>query len=132
MKQLLKLSEPLNKVSCSKDLFNKIDNVYIDYKQEHLILFCLNTKNQVVHEEVVFKGGLDSCVIDPRTIFRIALEHNASNIIIAHNHSSGNLQPSTEDKNVFDKLKQAGEILRLKCLDSIIFNEKEFYSMVEA
>ena len=131
MKQILILKEPQNKISQPSDLFNNIKEINIDYKQENVILFCLNTKKQIVHSEIVFKGGLNTCIMDPKTIFRIALKHNSDSIIIAHNHPSGGLQPSFEDKEIFEKLKKAGEIIEVICLDSIIFNEKEFYALRE-
>ena len=131
MKQIFILKETVNKINHAYDLFNNIKKINIDYKQENLILFCLNTKKQVIHSEIVFKGGLNACFIDPKTLFRIALKHNSDTIIIAHNHPSGELEPSTEDITIFTKLKNCGDILYLKCLDSIIFNKKEFYSMQE-
>lgn len=129
MKELLILKEVHNKISTSNDLFNNIKKINIDYKQENLILFCLNTKKQLIHSEVIFKGGLNACYIDPKTVFRVALQHNSDTIIIAHNHPSGSLIPSIDDADIFTKLKHCGEILYLKCLDSIIFNKEEFYSM---
>ena len=78
---------------------------------------------------MVFMGGLNVCSVDPRTIFRIALLNNSDSIIIAHNHLSGGLKPSTDDINVFEMIKKAGELIGTKCLDSVIFNKKEFYSL---
>ena len=129
MKQILEIKEQANKIRGAADLFKQIDKVNIDFKQENLILVCLDTKNKVVHQEIMFKGGLNSCVVDFRTIFRTALKHNSSSIIVAHNHPSGDLTPSVEDKDVFNMVTEAGNIVGIKCLDSIIFNKKEFFSM---
>ena len=129
MKQILILKEPHNKISTASDLFGNIKKIDIDYKQENLILFCLNTKKQLIHSEVLFKGGLNACFLDPKTLFRVALRYNSDTVIIAHNHPSNDLKPSIEDKEIFTNIKNCGEILYLKCIDSIIFNEKEFYSM---
>jgi len=129
MEELLILKEPINNISDSRDLFNKIKGININYKQENFIVFYLNTKNQLIETEVLFKGGLNYCAVDSKTLFRNALIKNSNAIIIAHNHPSGDLNPSYEDKEIYDKLKQAGEILQLRVLDSIIFNEKEFYSL---
>ena len=130
MKQIkyLKESEGISKPS---DLFNNIKSIDIDYNQENLILFYLDTKNKVIKSEILFKGGLNSCSIDPKTIFRNALINNSNSIIIAHNHPSGDLKPSNEDINVFKDLVKIGDIISLKVLDSIIFNKKEFYSINE-
>lgn len=129
MKQILEIKEQANKIRGAADLFKQIDKVNIDFKQENLILVCLDTKNKVVHQEIMFKGGLSSCVVDSRIVFRTALKHNSSSIIVAHNHPSGDLTPSIEDKDVFNMIVEAGNIVGIKCLDSIIFNKKEFFSM---
>ena len=129
MKQIFILREADNKMNTPDALFKNIESIDIDYKQENLILFCLNTKNQVVHNEIVFKGGLNAAVVDARTIFRIALQHNACGIIIAHNHPSGDLKPSEDDERTFNMIKKAGELIDVSCLDSIIFNKTQFYSL---
>ena len=129
MKQLLKIKEPKGSVKSPEDLFSKIQRINIDFSQENFLVICLNTKNQVISSKVLFKGGLDSCLIDAKLVFRYALINNSSKIIIAHNHPSGNLAPSYEDKEVYVKLKDSGESLGLPILDSIIFNKTEFYSI---
>jgi DNA repair protein RadC len=129
MKQVFIIHEPIGNIKNSKELFEKIKIINIDYTQENFLVFYLNTKNKIIDSEILFKGGLDCCVVDPKTIFRKALMHNAKNIIIAHNHPSEDLKPSCEDKEIYNRLKEAGEMLALNVLDSIVFNEKEFYSM---
>ena len=126
---LLTLKETQGAITSASKLFEKIGKINIDYSQENFILFYLDTKNKVIDSEVLFKGGLNSCVIDPKTIFRKALTYNANAVIMAHNHPSGDLNPSYEDIRAFENLRQAGEILLLKFLDSIIFNETQFYTM---
>jgi len=127
MKQITILKEQIGKVTSGADIFNKIKKINIDYAQENFIVFYLDNKNKVINNDVLFKGGLSECLIDPKTLFRNALKNNTSAIIISHNHPSGNLEPSTEDISVFEMLKKGGEILGVRVLDSIIFNEKEFY-----
>lgn len=131
MKEILILKEPIGKITEAKQVFNKVKKINVDYTQENFIILCLNTKNQIIKAEVLFKGGLDACLIDPKIIFRYALLNNSSKIIIAHNHPSKSLEPSNEDRNIYKKLKDLGEELDLKVLDSIIFNKKEFYSLDE-
>ena len=130
MKQILILKEPLGAITESSSLFNNIKKIDIDYKQENFLLFCLNSKNKVIHSEVIFKGGLNSCIICPKVLFRKALKYNSNSVIIAHNHPSGDLNPSDEDLSIFKKLKDSGDILQLSVLDSIIFNKKEYYSLL--
>lgn len=128
MKQILILKENKGFTS-AQEVFKNIQKININYEQENFLILCLNTKNKLIHSEVLFKGGLNSSLVCPKTLFRTALKYNSNNIIIAHNHPSGDLTPSQEDKEVFIKLKNAGEIIDLKVLDSIIFNKKEFYSL---
>lgn len=131
MKQLIQLKEPIGEIKDPVQLFDKIKKINIDYEQENLIVFYLNVSNQIIDNEVIFKGGLSSCMIDPKTLFRKALLNNAHSIIIAHNHHSGNLKPSWEDRDTTNKLKRAGDLISIKLLDQIIFNKKEFYSLQE-
>jgi len=129
MEQIFILKENRNKIESPSDLFKNIKKININYKQENFLIFCLDTQNKIIHKEVLFKGGLNACLIDPKTIFRIALIKNSNNIIIAHNHPSNNLKPSSDDKIIYSKLKDAGTIIDIGVLDSVIFNKKEFFSL---
>lgn len=70
-------------------------------------------------------------MVDPRIVFRYALEFNATSIILAHNHPSGSLTPSQSDKLLTQKLKQAGLSLDIKLLDHLIITEKEYFSFAD-
>ena len=129
MKQLIILKENVGSIRDASTLFKKIKKINIDYAQENFMLFYLDTKNKIIDSEVLFKGGLNACLICPKTLFRSALKHNANSLIIAHNHPSGDVTPSYEDKDIFERLKEAGELIQMKVLDCIIFNQKEFYSL---
>jgi len=116
---------------------NEISNVYevvkeleMDYKQENLVMLVLDTKNKVISKEIVFKGGLNSCIIDPKTLFRKALEKNGNAIIIAHNHPSGDTAPSDEDTTITEKLIEIGELINLKVLDHVIFSDTKYESII--
>lgn len=119
------------KVNCGEDVFKRIKSIDIDYQQENFLVFYLNTKNGIIGEEILFKGGVNACLICPNTLFRKALLNNSDKIIVAHNHPSGDLTPSSEDIMVFEKLKEGGEVIELKVLDSIIFNKEGYYSQIE-
>lgn len=113
----------------STELFNKIQKIKgIDYFQENLIVFYLNSKNVLIGYEVLFKGGLNSCVVDPKIIYRKALLKRANSLIIAHNHPSKDLTPSNEDITIAKAIKKAGDMLDLKLIDFIIFNKTQYYS----
>ena len=129
MKEIFIIKENKTKINSPSDIFKDIKDIKIDYGQENFIVFYLRSDNSMIKGDVLFKGGLNMTCVDPKIIYRNALLNNANSIIIAHNHPSGYLEPSKEDKEVYLKLKRAGEILTIGCLDSIIFNEREFYSM---
>ena len=129
MKKLLVLKEELGTVKGADDIFNKIQSINIDYKQENVIVFYLNTQNKVIDSDVLFKGGLDACLVCPKTIFRKTLRKGASKIIISHNHPSGNLEPSDVDKEIYKLLMEGGNTLGINVLDCIIFNKTHFFSL---
>lgn len=132
MERVIYLKENPGRIKDAQTLFTKIDKIKIDHAQENFLVFFLDNKLKLIDTEILFKGGINSCLIDPRIVFRRALLKNSCSIIIAHNHPSGDLSPSDEDKEVFDKLKEIGKILDLRVLDSIIFNKTKYYSLVEA
>jgi DNA repair protein RadC len=129
MKEILILKESIGKVTMPSDIFTKIEKIKIDYIQENFLIFYLDTKNKLIKSEVLFKGGLNTCIVCIKTIFRKALKYKSNSIIIAHNHPSGCLEPSDEDITFTEGVKNAGDIIGIKCLDSIIFNKKEFYTI---
>lgn len=132
MEQLLTLKEELDRITEASDLFGKIKKINIDHTQENVVVFYLNVRHKVIKNEVMFKGGLDHTIIDPKTLFRKALKNNARNLIVAHNHPSGDLTPSESDRHIYDELKKAGKIIKLPVLDFIIFNKKQYYSLRES
>lgn len=131
MKKVLEIKETAMAIKNPSDVFDRVKKVNIDFDQENFIIVYLDTKNKILDSEVLFKGGLNMCIIDPKTIFRHALLKNSNSIIIAHNHPSGHLEPSQEDWEIFEKLQKIGEDLQLKVLDSVIFNPSEYYSMTQ-
>jgi DNA repair protein RadC len=76
-------------------------------------------------------GGKTHCVVDPRIIFSTALKANASNIILAHNHPSGNLTPSSADIKMTNELVQAGKLLEINVFDHLIITDKDYYSFAD-
>lgn len=103
-----------------------------DELQEKMYVFCLNSKNRVIHFECVSIGTVDRTIIHPRDIFRMAIAKNAARIILAHNHPSGDPRPSVSDIDCTDELKQAGKILQIQVVDHVIIgNGKSFYSFSE-
>ena len=86
--------------------------------------------SRTANENTMVPSDVDR-LIDPKTIFRKALLHNANSIIVAHNHPSGNLRPSKEDLDIMERIREAGKIITIRLLDFIIFNEGEYYSCLD-
>lgn len=131
MKQVIEFKEEnVDIVESAEDLFKKIKKINIDYSQENVLVIYLSGENIILDLEVLFKGGLNTCDLDFKILFRNALLKSSTRIIVAHNHPTGNLKPSKEDKKLYNKMKRAGTIIGVQVLDNIIFNKKEFYSLL--
>jgi DNA repair protein RadC len=90
----------------------------------------LNTHYQLIHDEVISIGTLDAAIVQPREVFRPALEYSAAAIIIAHNHPSGVLKATKADAEITDKLIEAGKILDIEVLDHLIIGKNKFTSII--
>jgi DNA repair protein RadC len=98
--------------------------------EEFWVLF-LNNSNKVIYKTQISKGGITGTVVDTRIIYKTALEHNATSVILCHNHPSGALQASDADKQITQKLKEAGKHLDILVLDHIIVTEKSYLSFAD-
>lgn len=104
-----------------------------DHSYEVFVVLYLNQAGRIKHEEleIISQGGINSTVVDPRIVFRKALELGAVSFIICHNHPSGNLQPSQADKTLTSRLYEGGKLLDIKLLDHIIVGDKGYYSFAD-
>jgi DNA repair protein RadC len=100
-------------------------------KQEHFLCLSLNGAHEIMAIRVVTIGLVDKTHVHPREVFADPITDRASAIIAAHNHPSGCLSPSREDREVTTQLRDAGELLGIKLLDHIIFNHRGYYSFLE-
>ena len=119
------------KITSSQDLFEYFSGILGDSNYEVFYILLLNRANKVIREIMISEGGLSGTVADPKKIFKIALEYNASGIILCHNHPSGNIQPSDADIKLTKKLRNAGEMLDLPVIDHIIIGEENYYSFAD-
>jgi DNA repair protein RadC len=99
--------------------------------QEEFKILLLNRSNQVLGVYPLSKGGVAGTVVDPKLVFSVALKCNASGIILAHNHPSGNLMPSDSDKVLTKKLKCAGDFLDIKILDHLVLTQEAYFSFAD-
>jgi DNA repair protein RadC len=100
-------------------------------KKEHLVALYLNARQQLIHQETISIGTLDTNIVHPREVFYPAVQNPVSGVIVAHNHPSGDLSPSSEDMEITDRLKRAGEILGIDLIDHIIVTKESFRSLRE-
>ena len=119
------------KISSSVDVFEYFAGVLGDNNYEAFYILLLNRANKVIREVQISEGGFSGTVADPKKIFKLALEHNASAIILCHNHPSGNIKPSDADIKLTRKLRNAGEMLDLQVIDHIILGEENYYSFAD-
>src|SRR3989338_5731057 len=121
----------IKKITCSEDVFKLFHARLRDKKQEHFYVLMLDTKNNIIGEQLISKGILDASIIHPREVFKPAIKNSASKIILVHNHPSGDASPSSEDLEITEKLIKSGEEIGIKVLDHIIIGEK-FWSWKES
>jgi DNA repair protein RadC len=118
----------LKKITSSKAVFEIMQPLIGELPHEEFWILYLNNSNKVIHKSQLSKGGITGTVVDVRLIFKLALEYNATSIILTHNHPSGKLEASSADKEITQKLKLAGEQLEIRVLDHIIITENGYFS----
>jgi len=111
------------------DVFTYLSNMtYL--KKEQLRGLYLNSQFQLIHDEVISIGTLNSSLIHPREIFKPAIFHSAAAIIVAHNHPSGNLKPSLNDIEITKKLISVSKLLEIELLDHLIIANNKYNSII--
>lgn len=119
------------KITCPEDIAEIFIPLLRDEIKEQFITVCLNSSNQIIKYEVISVGNLNSSIVHPREVFKVAIDNNSASIFLIHNHPSGNLEPSREDIAITKRLVEAGNIFDIKVLDHIIIAGDNFTSMVE-
>lgn len=122
----------LDKIATSKSVFEIMQPLIGELPHEEFWILYLNNSNKIVMKSQLSKGGITGTVVDVRLVFKKALENNAVSIIVCHNHPSGILQPSDADKQITEKLKEAGKNLDIRLLDHLIITEKGYYSFADS
>lgn len=119
------------KIASPQDIADILIPVLRDEVKEKFIVVCLNSANKIIRYEVISIGNLNSSIVHPREIFKVAIDNNSANIILVHNHPSGNPEPSSEDITVTKKLVEAGKIMDIQIFDHIIIADQKYVSFVE-
>ena len=121
----------LSKITSSKAVFEIMQPIIGELPHEEFWVLYLNNSNKVIYKSQISKGGLTGTLVDTRIVFKMALEHNATSIILSHNHPSGKLQASDADIQITKKLKEAGRSLDIQILDHVIITEHSYFSFAD-
>lgn len=115
----------------SKDVDNLMRPRLCRLNYEEFWMLMLSRGNKVIYEACLSKGGTASTVVDPKLLFKNAIDHLASGIILVHNHPSGNCKPSVEDDKLTQRIKDGGKLLDVAVLDHIIITPTDFFSYAD-
>lgn len=118
-------------IKSPKDLLPYFIPEYKFATKEHFIGVFLNSKNRLIHKEVISIGTLNSAIVHPREVFNAAIRHCSASLICVHNHPSGDPTPSQEDIQITKRLVEAGNIIGIDVLDHVIIGENRYYSLKE-
>lgn len=118
-------------ISCSRDAYQYFYKYLSDLQQEQFFILLLKRNNKVIKHKQISAGGISGTIVDPKSIFKHAIEELASSIILCHNHPSGNLKPSQADIDLTNKLVNAGKLLDISVIDHIIFTNSAYFSFAD-
>lgn len=123
--------ENLTKVKSSGDAYNYLKSRMIDLPHEEFWMLLLSRSNNIMEAFKLSQGGVAGTIVDTKILYKKAIQSLASSIILAHNHPSGNKQPSSQDINLTKNIKQAGAIIGIPILDHIIVTNNGYYSFAD-
>ena len=126
-------SEPIHKpkITCSQHIYELMKPELQDEQIEYFYLILLSRSNQVLKKHLISQGGTAGTVVDTKLVFKAALEYLAQSMILVHNHPSGNLKPSEQDKRLTERLVKVGRELDLPVLDHVIFTDVGYFSFAD-
>ncbi len=119
------------KISCSKDAYEIFRSTIGDRPYEEFWIILLNRANRIIRKCSISEGGIAGTLVDPKKIFKIALDNHASSIILGHNHPSGLVTPSEADLKLTQKIREAGTMLDVSVIDHLIIGENTFFSFAD-
>jgi DNA repair protein RadC len=119
------------KVSSSQDAYQYIGPQLIDLEVEQFWIILLSRSNNIIAKRKISEGGVAGTVVDAKVVFKYAIDQLASSIILVHNHPSGNLNPSQQDKVLTKKLVDAGNLLSIKVIDHLIVSNRGYISFAD-
>ncbi|MFA5361703.1 MAG: DNA repair protein RadC [Candidatus Omnitrophota bacterium] len=120
----------IGQIVSPEDAFRELRDIRF-LKKEHFVVLFLDTRNQEIKREVVSIGSLNASLVHPREVFEPAIKNLAAQVIIAHNHPSGDPEPSEDDLAITRRLQEAGDVLGIEVLDHIVVAGDRFLSFKE-
>lgn len=121
-----------SRMSSPRDVYERMRLRMRDLPHEEFHVLLLNTQNEILRDLQVTRGTLDASLVHPREVFRPAIAEGAANVVLVHNHPSGDPTPSAEDRAVTRQLRSAGKLIGIEVLDHVIVGEGRYASFVEA
>jgi len=119
------------KITSPQDIAEIFIPILRDDNKEKFIVVCLNSANKIIKHETISIGNLNSSVVHPREIFKVAIDNSSASIILIHNHPSGNPEPSNEDIRITKKIVETGKIMDIPVFDHLIIAGETYTSFVE-
>lgn len=116
------------RITSSIDIYELFHPLMADLPTEEFWVLLLNRSNRVIDKVRISSGGIDQTTADVRTILREALLARATQMVLIHNHPSGNIQPSQEDKRITERIKGAGRLMNISVIDHVIVTDGAYYS----
>jgi len=119
------------KITSPQDVAEIFIPILRDDSKEKFIVVCLNSANKIIKHETISVGNLNSSVVHPREIFKVAIDNSSASIILIHNHPSGNPEPSNEDIRITKKIVATGKIMDIPVFDHLIIAGETYTSFIE-
>ena len=119
------------KITSTEMVYKYYKDIIGDKKQEYFYCIYLDNNKKIIKDKLLFIGTINYSIVHPREVFKEAYLLSASSIICVHNHPSGNLEPSSEDFNLTNRLKEIGNLLGINVIDHVIITYDSYYSFYE-
>ncbi|MGB5982175.1 MAG: DNA repair protein RadC [Nonlabens sp.] len=120
-----------SKITCSKDGFSVLQPILGDLAHEEFWVLLMDNSHKILAKKQISKGGFTGTLVDVRIIFQEALMLGAVSIMLAHNHPSGTLKPSVQDRQITDKILTASKTMDIRILDHLIITQRDYYSFAD-
>jgi len=130
--KLVKESRPgwAKRITHKEDVHAMLKRYYRFHDREEVLVVCLDNQNVPIAVHSLAVGTMEQCLVDPRTVFKLALLANASRVIMVHNHISDSPVASKEDRHITERLKKGGQLLGIQLLDSLIVSGNQVKSIL--